>query len=325
MAILKPIVIITYEGKDVSADFAPILRGVTFKDTLDGKAGEAEISLSNARGYFLSEWYPEVDHTISLQMGYEGGALIDGGKFWVDEVSLAGSSSGSDCNIRALSLKSSNLNAPTKKKYHAARSISDIVFEIAGNLGCQVAGDTSGEWSGMQNEPDLAFLNRVAHETGRILKVEGERLVFYKVEALGDIGALQIKASDVRSYSIKDVAAGRISKCTVRWWDAKAKREISGSHSTGIKGGGEIEKWEEVKTASEARTKAKDMTTDRNKSGLTFSIEMVGDPRLRAGVSVDMVGFGRFDKTYYISKATHSFASGGYTTSVTLQTKDEKK
>lgn len=325
MAILKPIVIITYEGRDVSADFAPILRSVTFKDTLDGHAGEAEISLSNSRGYFLSEWYPEVDHTISLQMGYEGGALIYDGQFWVDEVSLSGSSSGSDCNIRALSLKSSNLNAAVKKQYHAARSISDIVFEIAGKMGCTVAGDTSGEWSGMQDEPDLAFLNRLAHQTGRILKVEGERLVFYKIETLGNIGALKIKAADVRSYSIKDVAAGRISKCTVRWWDAKAKREISGTHSSGIKGGGEMEKWEEVKTPAEARTKAKDMITDRNKSGLTFSIEMVGDPRLRAGVAVDMVGFGRFDKTYYISEATHSFTSGGYTTSATFQTKDEKR
>lgn len=305
----------------MSADFAPILSGVTFKDTLYGRASEAEISLCNAQGYFLADWYPEIDHNFHILMGYEGAPMIDGGTFWVDEVSLSGSSSGDSCSIRALSLKSSNMNATVKKQYHQERSIAEIVNEIASELGCNAKGDLSGNWSGLQNETGLQFLNRLAHHTGRILKIDGADLVFYSIEKLGDIGALEIKRADVRSYSIKDVAAGRISKCTVKWWDSKTKKEVSGSHSNGIKGGGEIVLWQEVKNTSEAKQKAKDYIIDRNKSGVEFSIEMLGDVRLRAGVAVDMVGFGRFDKTYYISEATHSFSSSGYTTSVILQTK----
>lgn len=320
MAILKPQVVITYQGRDVSADFAPILRSVSFKDTLDGRAGQAEIVLSNSFGYFLGDWYPQVDHTIGLLMGYQDAPMIDGGQFWVDEVSLSGSSSGDECTIRALSLRSSELNGQVFKQYHEARSLADIVNETAGAIGCTVSGDLSGEWSGLQNETGLQFLCRIAHQTGRILKVEGTRLVFYKIEQLGTIGQLEIKRSDVRSYAIKDVAAGRVSKCTVKWWDAKNKKQIEGSYSSSVKGGGEIVSWQEVKTTAEARNKARDLVTDRNKTGVEFSIEMVGDVRLRAGVAVDMVGFGRFDKTYYINEATHSFSSSGYTTSVTLQT-----
>lgn len=323
MAILKPKIVITYQGKDVSADFAPILQGVTFKDTLDGRAGEAEISLSNAQGYFFNDWYPEIDHHFTILMGYEDTPMIDGGTFWVDEISLSGSSSGDTCNIRALSLKSSNLNSSIKKQYHNARPIADIVSEVAAELGCTVKGDLSGNFSGLQNETGLQFLNRIAHQIGHILKVEGTDLVFYPIAQLGEIGELEIKRSDVRSYSLKDIAAGRISKCIVKWWDSKTKKEIGSSYSNGIKGGGEVVLWQEVENASEAKTKAKDYITDRNKSGVEFSIEMLGDVRLRAGVAINMVGFGSFDKTYYVSEATHSFSSSGYTTFVTLQTKEK--
>lgn len=321
MAILTPKVIITYQGKECTSDFAPILRSVSFKDTLDGRAGQAEIALSNANRSFLGEWYPEVDHTIRLAMGYAGGELIDGGEFWVDEVSLAGSSSGDDCTIRALSLKSANLNAPVSKKYHAARPLAEVIGSVASELGCTVEGELSGSWSGLQNEPPMPFLARVARETGRIFKVEGQKLIFYPIAQLAATSQLVIQRADVRSYDIKDVAAGRIAKCTVKWWDATKKKEIAGSHTLQIAGGGQAVVWQEVKTSAEARQKAKDFLSERNKSGVEFSMELLGDVRLRAGVGVAVEGFGRFDATYFISEATHSFSNSGYTTSIVLQTK----
>lgn len=316
---LKPKTVITYEGKDVSGDFAPILEGVSFKDYLDGRAGEVELSLSNREGFFLADWYPDIDDELHILIGYEGGNMLDAGIFWVDEVGLTGGHSGDMCSIRALSLRASGLNSATQRKNHAGRPVADIVNEVAETLGCRAQGDLSGTWSGIQNETGLSFLNRLANDLGRILKVEGADLVFYPIERLGEIGQLEIKRVDVISYDMKDVAAGRIAKCTVKWWDRKTKKLISGSYNARVKGGGEVVRWEEVKNNAEAQKKAKDLITGRNKKGIEFSISMIGDVRLRAGVGIQMTGFGRFDDIYYISEATHTVNSSGYTTNVTLQ------
>lgn len=321
---LKPKTVIIYQSRDVSGDFAPILSSVSFKDYLDGRAAEVELQLSNREGFFFADWYPAIDDQIDILIGYDGTNMLDAGTFWVDEVSLSGSSSGDSCSIRALSLRSSEVNTSIARRNHATRQVSDIVNEVADELGCTVGGDLTGTWSGLQNEPGLQFLARIAHDLGRIIKVEGSELIFYGIEKLGEIPQLEIKRSDVTSYDMKDVAAGRISKCTVKWWDSKSKKLITGSHSSGIKGGGEVVIWSEVENSSDAKKKAADFIADRNKKGVEFSINMVGDVRLRAGVAVTMVGFGRFDNTYYISEATHSVSSSGYTTAVTLQKPQEK-
>lgn len=316
---LKPKTVITYQGKDVSGDFAPILLGVSFRDYLDGRAGEIELQLSNREGFFLADWYSDVDDQIGILIGYDGADMLEAGTFWVDEVSLSGGSHGDTCTIRALSLRSSEMNAAVAKKNHAARPVADIANEVAAEIGCSAIGDLSGYWSGLQKESGLPFLCRVAHDLGRIMKVEGSDLIFYGLDKLGEIPRLEIKRSDVMSYEMKDVAAGRISKCTVKWWDSKTKLLITGSFNTGVKGGGEVVVWDEVKNSAEADKKASDFIADRNKKGVEFSISMVGDVRLRAGIAVKMVGFGRFDNTYYISEATHFVSSSGYTTAVTLQ------
>lgn len=323
---LKPIALINYQGKDVTGDFAPILTSISFRDHLDGKAGELDIDLTDTKGLFLADWYPDVDDRIEVQMGFEQGDLMECGRFWVDEVKLSGSSSGNTCSIRALSLPSSAINAPQQRCYHQGRELQEIVSEEAQRLGYKVVGDLSGSWEGLQNETGLQFINRLAHETGRILKIEDDTLVFYRLEDILNVGsAVEIDRRDVASYEISDQAAGRIGKCTVKWWDRKGKKLISGSYDAGIKGGGSAVIWQEAKDAAEAQRKAQDYITDRNKSGIEFSFSAAGDVRLRAGITIRMVGFGRFDGLYYVSEAVHVQSNGGYTISVTLQKPEEEK
>lgn len=323
---LKPKIIITYQDKNVTSDFAPILKSVTFKDYLEGRAPEIEIMLSNEKGFFLGDWYPDVDDRITLKMGYENADLIDCGTFWVDEIKLTGSSSGDECSIRALSLKSSALRAPKKKQNHAGKPIRDLANKLAAELGLKATGDLDGTWSGIQDETDIKLLYRIARETGCVLRIEGDLLVFYKLYKIQKQSrpetpqtVLEIPRANILSYDISDKAEGRISKCTVKWWDQTTKKQVEGSYDAGLKGGGSAVIWEEVKTTAEAQTKAKDYIADRNKKGEEFSMNLMGDVRLRAGVCITPKGFGRFDKTYYIAEATHSVSESGYSTSITLR------
>lgn len=323
---LTPKVVINYQGRDVTADFEPILSSVSYRDYLDGKAGELEIKVSNSEGLFLGDWYPDVDDKIEALIGFEETGMMPCGTFWVDEVKLNGGSSGDDCSIRALSLRSSLILREQAVQNYEARPLSEIVTAEAEKISYKVVGDLSGTWSGQQNETGLRFLNRVAHDTGRIFKIEGDTLVFYPFEDILKAGAaIEINRRDVSSYSISDKAAGRISKCTVKWWNRKTKKLIVGSFDAGIKGGGSALIWAEVKDTAAAEKKAKDYITDRNKKGVEFTLNTSGDIRLQAGVTVKTIGFGRFDGEYIISEVTHTYASGGYTSQITLMKPGQEK
>lgn len=316
---LTPKTIIKYQGRDVTSNFAPILSSVTYRDYLDGRAGELEIKVSNSEGLFLGDWYPDVDDQIMVMIGYEESGLMPCGTFWVDEVKLNGGASGNECSIRALSLRASLIIREKAVQNYDAQPLQKIVTSEAEKIGYKVVGDLSGTWSGQQTETGLRFINRVAHDTGRIFKIEEDTLVFYPFEeVLNGRAAIEIDRHDVFSYEISDKAAGRIGRCTVKWWDRKSKKLITGSHDAKIKGGGSALIWEQVKDKTEAEKKAKDYMMDRNKKGVEFTLNTSGDTRLQAGVTVKAIGFGRFDGLYIIGEVTHTCSVSGYTSQVTL-------
>lgn len=322
---LKPVIVIRYQDKNVTADFTPILKSVSFKDYLEGRASSVELQLSNEKGFFFGDWYPEVEDKISLRIGYEGLEMMDCGTFWVDEIKLTGSRSGDECTVSAMSIKPGVLHASKKRMNHAGKPIREFANQLASELGLRATGDLDGVWSGIQqNETDVELCYRIARETGCVLKIEGDLLVFTKLlnvqkQKEQPEKVLEIPRTNVLSYDVSDKAAGRIGKCTVKWRDVKNKKEYSGSYDAGIKGGGSALLWEEVDSDSSAGQKAKDYITDRNKKGEEFSMSLMGDVRLRAGICVRPKGFGRFDKSYYITEATHSVSSSGYTTNITLR------
>lgn len=322
METLKPKIIIIYEGRDVSGDFAPILKEVTFRDYLDGKASDISLSLSNKDSYFFGDWYPSVNDRLSLLIGYEGGELINAGDFFVDETDLSGGRTGDSFTLRAMSLQASFVNDSIRKSYYYGTPISEIATTIAKAMNCKITGDLTGTYTGHQQETNLSFLSRIAHENGRILKVEGDTIILYRLDKLGRDNALLLIKSDVLSYRISDVAAGRLTKATVRWWSRKDKKLIEGTYDVKKDGGGSIIEWQEVNTIEDAKKRAKDILTNKNKRGITFTLETLGDTRLRSGVTIELNGFGRFDDTYYILEATHRVNRQGYTTSITLNRND---
>lgn len=319
MATLTPIAQITYQNRDVSSDFVPLVKSITYTDSIEGKASSIEVALRNDSKLFLGSWYPQVDDEVRVKIGYDGETMLDAGVFWIDEVSFSGSAGGDSCNLRGISLKSAEMNSSKNTQCHDKEEISVIVGKIAKGMGCTLEGDVKGTYSGTQkNESNLAFLKRLACETGRILKIEGTKLIFYKLNDLAQGNALSIDISNVVSYSMSDKSEGRISHCTCSWWDADTKTSIEGSHSTGVKGGAEIVIREEVKDTAEAKQKAADYCAQRTKKGVEISLSMLGDTRFKSGVKVSLSNFGKFSGEYYIAEATHSLG-GGYTTSIKLK------
>lgn len=317
----RPVYNIIYEGRDVGKDFAPILKQVEFKEYLEGKAAEITLDFENKDGNFLNDWYPAADDTIKVKMGLEGGDLIDCGLFYVDDITLAGGRIGDTCTIKGMSAKGSSIHSDVQKVNREGQSIQTIVNEIASALGYTAKGDLAGTWTGVQNGTGLQFLQQLAKETGRIMKVEGTELVFFllsKVQS-GTVVAT-VNKSDVKDYNITDQAKGRVGKVTVKSWNPGTKQMVEATHETGVAGGGSQTIYTNSADNGAAQSRAEAAAADGGKKGVTFEINVPGDVRLRVGVRITTKGWGRFDKTWYIAEATHTInKSGGYITKLTLQ------
>ena len=314
-----PIVEIVYDTKDITSDFLPLLKSVTYKDSIEGKASSIDITLRDDTQLFLGSWYPKVDDTIQLKIGYKEGSLLNCGSFWVDEVTLNGSSSGSECTISAMSLKGADILGSRNIKAHQNKPIKDIVNDISKRLNMTANGNLEGMYNGFQeNESDLAFLNRLAKETNRLLKIEGQTLIFYKLNDLKQSEALLISRDDVKSYDIKDVAYGRLKSVTCVWWNNEKKTEFKGVYTLPKESGADIVIREEVASDSEALQKATDYANERGKDKYQITLSMIGNTRLKAGVKVILKDFSRFDGEYYIAEVTHKIG-GGYTTDLILK------
>lgn len=319
---MKPDTIIIYEGKDVTRDFETIIESVTFKEYLENKASEIDLTLSNASGNFFNDWHPSIDDAIALKIGYAGSEYIDCGNFFVDEICLSGwGRSGDLCSIGGISAKPSSIHSPVAKKNYENKPISEIVNPIASSLGFTVKGDLSGNWTGIQVGTGLQFLEYLSKSTGRILKTEGTTLIFYKLENIKSTSPVgTIIRGDAVDYSVTDKAAGRISKCTVKCWDKTKKQLIEGTYDAGIAGGGSVEIWEAVDDTAAAKERAKDYVTDRNKTGRQMTVSCPGNVKYRVGVKVKTSGWGKYDQEWYIAAAEHSMhRSSGYKTTLTIQ------
>ena len=67
-----------------------------------------------------------------------------------------------------------------------------------------------------------------------------------------------------------------------------------------------------------AQKKAKNRLRKANKHENTATITLVGDPRLVAGATVNLTGFGAFSGKYIIENAKHK-VSNGYTVDIELR------
>ena len=318
---MTPVYTVIYEGKDVTKDFSPILESITFKEYLENKAAELELTFVNAEAYFFSSWYPAVNDRIIAKMGYKEGQVINCGTFFVDDITLTGSRSGDVCSFRAMSAQGSSIYSSWAKQNREGKPLEELVNEIAAKLGYGVKGDIEGTWTGIQDGTGLQFLEKLAKKTGYIMKVEGTDLIFYKLDKVkSSVNVGTVKRADVIDYNTSDKAVGRIKSCTVKCWKKDKKQLIEGVHDSSLPGGGSITIWEEVEDQAAAIERAKNYVEDRQKEKVQFEITIPGDVRYRAGVRLTTSGFGRFDKTWYVAEVQHSISkSNGYTTKVTLQ------
>lgn len=332
---------IVYDGKDISADISPYLLSVGYTDRLSGESDELELRLEDTDGRWRGDWYPGKGDSLTVSIGYAGQELVSCGGFEIDEIEL--SFPPDEVSIRALATGISVSCRTRKSKGYEKTTLAGVVRVVCGRLGLTPAGEVADipiDRVTQYHESDLAFLTRLAGEYGHTFKISGKKMIFQRKDAV-------LAADSVRTFSRGDVLS-----CSFRDklkdipTGAKIKKQDAGKKTLKVYGKGSDDSLAVVGTTEQAqksrgrksRTASGDelrivgrgsqaqlvakgdaALQDAELERCQAELSLVGDPSLRAGVSVELgKDFGAPAGKYLVTCSRHDMGRDGYVTTLTL-------
>ena len=222
-----------------------------------------------------------------------------------------------------------------KQRTFLDQTISDIVKKVAGDSGIRVAADSSGgalDFVLQHNETDWDFVWRLAKRIGFEFICDDTQAEFKKPNPNAESVSLTYP-DDLYEFRPRLTAVQQVEKVIVRGFDLKAKRSVTKTKTTPeqVTSAG-IQRSEMVKAfpgasleiagqsfskEEEADSMAQAALDQLANAYLAAEGACFGDPRIKAGVKLEVKGIGsKYSGTYRVAKAVHSISGGGgYTTS----------
>jgi phage protein D len=190
-----------------------------------------------------------------------------------------------------------------------------------------------------RNEKDFALLKRLSNEIGHEFFIRDKTVYFRKPKDNKD-GQITFEfRKNFISFSPRMTTANLVNEVRVTAWNKNDKESISETavisdiqSSVGIpdldsiaeqsqnrKIKVRLEGWV-VRSREEAKTLAIAELRRRNRGFIEGSLECIGDPQLKPGMTINIKKVGkRFSGTYYITKARHVIGDSGYQTSLDVR------
>ncbi|ABO49750.1 phage late control D family protein [Desulforamulus reducens MI-1] len=324
---------LSYNGINISADLQPHLINWTSTDNLSGQADDIQITLEDRARLWIGDWMPDKGATLKAKIVQENKKFantkesLDLGTFEIDEVE--NNYPPSTVSMKGISIpESSSLKGEAKNKAWEKTKLSVIAKDIANGSGVKLFYDTSDDpdYDRMEQtqESDLAFLTRLCNDAGLCLKVTGTQINIFdeqKYEQQPPITRIMVGEGFIKGYRCRTTLNGLYKSCRVEYYDANKKQTIKFVFTppNPPKTGRVLVINERVTSVQEAERLAKKRLRQANREGMTVSLDLMGDVRFAAGVTVRLVGFGVFDGNYIIIQAAHSQQGGGYETKLELR------
>lgn len=340
----------TASAKDVTTSILPDLLSFTFDDKETNEADEISITLKDEKGKWSNNWKPDGGEIIRAYIANgtvkKKGNELNCGRFFVDSIRASGSSSGRQCEIKAVSIP---LNKPIRKKLKSKsweeQTLKEIAQAIAKAHGMKFLFDCEEnpnfDRQDQSKESDLKFLSRLCEDSGLSLKVTDEKIVIFDqafYEKKKPVKTLTLGESDILSWDFESQQSETYKSCTVSYRDPKKKdspayndkdlKELYKTNSAVLtytfvdddadENGQEYTLKKRAKSIDEAKRLAKAKLRQLNRRRVTGSMSVVGDVSLVAGVVVECKGFGKFSGNFYIESASHSVGSSGFVSNLSL-------
>ena len=328
---LRTHVSITYRGKNITEDVTKDIVGFSYTDNESGTADDISLTLKNNHGLWTNEWLPTLGDKITAvisQTGRGSGQPLACGVFTFDEYTDSyDTSSGSTVTFNCQSVPSEKSIKSTKKsKGWESVKLSEIAGDIAkkGSLKLTYATkvDPLYDRKSQSNISDLQFLKSICESEALNLKITDDQIVIFDPQEMDKnppVTEFIYGESKILSRTFTTQSYDTYSESTVEYSDPKTGTKQSYTEkSATIKDAKPIKTVKRVTSKAEAERIAKAKLYQANKKAVTGAMTVTGDTQLAAGAVIQIIGFGKYDGLYKITKATHSLGDG-YTTALELE------
>ncbi|MEK8216432.1 phage late control D family protein [Paenibacillus sp. FSL L8-0463] len=330
----RAMLVLQYNGKDVSKDIAKSLTGFQYNDAASGSLDDISISLEDTGRNWQGAWVPsEGDriHATIRTINWDAPNEIKKlplGTFEVDSIEFNGPPD--TVAIKAVSLPiSSEIRIQQSSRAWEKTNLNTVAAEVAkrAKLKLLYRAEENPSYDHLEQteQSDLSFLLETATREGIAIKVSNGTLVMFdesEYEKKSPIATITRGEDNVKGYGFSiNTAYSAYRACTITYTPPKRKEPVQATYTpAGAPKTGPILKInEQVDDQAAAIQLARKRLRERNKEGGKGSLSLMGDIRMAAGLTINIVGWKRFDGKYIIESARHVIGSGGYTTDLEIR------
>ena len=334
--------LISYNGKSITEDITPYLISLSYTDGMSGYADDLSLTLEDRAGIWASDWFPDRGATLDISLAArnweeEGITAMDVGLFVID--SIDGSAPPSQIELKAVSIPENNeLRGVERTRSWEKAELKTIANDVATGAGIELVYDAKDnpviDRAEQTEQSDLSFLLKLCEDHGLALKIYNKQVVIFdeteyeQVEPQITIvkpGTFYEKQEGmhyvkrITGYRFHATTRDIYKACHVQCNDSDSGTNIEATFTDPNKTDGKtLQVKEQVKSIPEAEKRAKKKLREKNQEEWTMTGDAMGDFYLVAALTVNVVGFGKFDGKYIITSAKHNLGNG-YTTSIELR------
>lgn len=333
------------QGKDISEDISALSPRIELSASVEGESDTLDVDLYDpdawlVAGRFLNDWFPPLGAALECSVGYEGGGSLPVTRYELDEPT--GTISSTSGETLRLSCKSVPITQPANtkgSKEYEKTTLDKIATDVAKRTGLELKGKVKPvviDRVSQKDETPLEFLKRISEKHGLIMKVQDAKfIVFWDLEDLdSQPAAFTLDRSELTNATWKRTSTEKYDSAELTYTDPQSGKtfkatvkasEVSGEKASEPEGDGdkpEGKKSEapkgEKKTANvlkisepvasddEAKRVAREKLRRANANEIEWQIDVIGDPRIQAGVMFELLGVGRLSGNYLIQECRHS-------------------
>lgn len=318
--------VLTYQGRDITADVSQMVTAISYVDRLGGAAGEIEVQLADSDKRWQGLWFPRAGDLVNLLVGYRNERLLPCGDFQVDDLELTGPPD--SLHLRCLAAWiTPAVRTLNNASFENATAIQ-VAQTIASKYGLTIVGASDGPNPAyaritQKNESDLHFLERLATTNGYEFTIRGTQLIFYSYQTLeSQPPVATLQRSDLISFAFR-VKTHRIYKAAqVAYLNPATKQLVTQDVAAAktVAPGDTLKLVSRCENGQQALLRAQSALHKANKVRAVARLTMPGATEICAGNNVVLAGFGANDGIYIVETARHCLTqTNGYTSDAELR------
>lgn len=312
-AVRTPRTTLIYAGRDITEAIAPYLTSISYTDKLDSDSSDVSINLEDSNRLWQADWFPQTGDEVTATIFYDGDPrVLECGAFEIDDPDFTFGQQGDTLSLGGQATPVSKPLREKRSKEYENVTLRAVAAEVAGRNSLALTGeivDVTFERLTQDEESDLEFITRISKEYGHLTKVENGQLIFYSWDALNNApAAFTLTRRDITSFRGRKKLTGTYKSAELIYQKGDDEEEVVATIDADPSNDSEdvLKISTKAEDSKQAELKAREQLRAANADEWKGTILLEGQAGLLAGVNFQLEGFGRFDGTWQIQRATHT-------------------